>query len=240
MLVLSTVKLDERAIKILTAVDLHGELDGIAMRGARYGFPDWVTLETTKSGKTKRAYLERPAALAKARDYLEGAQRPGEIAGRCVALIAMAVLADEECVARSNRSGHDLYRYRTSHYSDIGSPSGLEWARSVVGLVEEICLEQLPAAASERLRDRREQEQEDRAQADAEDRAAQAAYTQLARQLDTLSADEREAAIVRFEHDHPAGDFLAEQLQTRHEELTVLAESPADIDASDSFVEQAA
>ena len=210
------------------------------MRGARYGFPDWITVETTKSGKTKRVYLERPAALAKARDYLKGAQRPSEIAGRCLALIAMAVLADEECVARSNRSGHDLYRYRATHYSDVGSPSGLEWARNVAGLVEEICLEQLPPAATERLRERREHEQEELAQADAEDRAAHAAYTQLAGQLETLSADEREAAIVRFEHDHPAGDSPAEQLHARHQQLAMLAETPADVDASDSVLEQAA
>ena len=237
---LSTVKLDVRVIRVLTAVDLHGELDGFAMRGARYGFPDWVTLETTKSAKTKRVYLERPAALAKAQGYLAGAQRPGEIAGRCLALIAMAVLADEECVARSNRSGHDLYRYRTNPYHDVGSPSGLEWARTVVGLVEEICLEQLPAAVTERLRDRRDREQGDREQADAEDRSARVAYTELVGQFDTLNADQREVAIARYEQDHPAGDLLAEQLQTHHEELSSIAETSVDLDASDSVAEQAA
>ena len=117
---------------------------------------------------------------------------------------------------------------------------GSQWARSVVGLVEEICLEQLPAAATERLRERREREQAERAQADAEDRAAQAAYTQLVGQFDTLGADQREAAIARYEQDHPAGDFLAEQLQTRHEELSAIAETQADLDASDSVAEQAA
>ena len=222
---LSTVKIDERVIKIVAAVDLHGELDGLAMRGARYGFPDWVTTETTKSGKPKRVYLERPAALTKARAYLAGAHRPGEIAGRCLALIAMAALADEECVARSNRSGHNLYRYRTTHYShDIGSPSGLQWTPSVVSLVEEICLEQLPTAATERLRARREREQADCAQADADDHAAHAAYTKLMAQLDTLTPDEREAAIARFDLEHPAGDFLGEQLQARHEELAAVSD----------------
>ena len=78
---LSTVKIDSRVIEVLTAVDLNGELDGIAMRGARYGFPGWVAQETTKGGKVKRVYLERPQALAKAHEYLAGAQRPGRFSG---------------------------------------------------------------------------------------------------------------------------------------------------------------
>ncbi len=36
---LAKVRVDERALRILTAVDLHGELDQIAARGARYAFP---------------------------------------------------------------------------------------------------------------------------------------------------------------------------------------------------------
>jgi ParB/RepB/Spo0J family partition protein len=224
---LSTVKIDDRVVKVLAAVDLNGELEGIAMRGARYGFPDWVTLETTKSAKTKRTYLERPQAGAKARDYLAGARRPGEITGRCLALIAMAVLADENCVARSNRSGHDLYRYRTSPYHyDSGSSSGLAWARDVVDLVEEICLEQLPQAVTEPLRDRRERDQAERAQADTEDRAAHTAYDELAPRLADLDPGAREAAITAYAEQHPAGDFLLEQLQTRHDELVELETGP--------------
>jgi ParB/RepB/Spo0J family partition protein len=223
---LSTVKIDSRVIEVLTAVDLNGELDGIAMRGARYGFPGWVHQETTKAGKAKRLYLERPQALAKAHEYLAGAHSPGQIAGRCLALIAMAVLADEECVARSNRSGHSLYRYRTNHY-DHGTPTGLAWARNAVSLLEEICVEQLPAGATERLRERREREQAERAQADAESQAAQAAYHDLAQQFKTLNAQQREAAIAAYEHEHPAGDFLLEQLQTHHEELNAAHASPS-------------
>jgi hypothetical protein len=54
-------------VKVLTAVDVDGELDGLAMRGARYGFPGWVAQETKRAGKAKRIYLERPQAVAKAR-----------------------------------------------------------------------------------------------------------------------------------------------------------------------------
>jgi ParB/RepB/Spo0J family partition protein len=36
------VKLDERVVKLLATLNLGGDLDQIAMRGARYGFPGWV------------------------------------------------------------------------------------------------------------------------------------------------------------------------------------------------------
>lgn len=239
---LSTVKIDARVVKVLTAVDVHGELEGLVMRGARYGFPGWVVDETARGGKAKRRYLERAQALTKAREYLAGGVSAGQVAGRCLALIAMAVLADEECVARSNRSGHDLYRYRASQY-DHGSPSGVEWARSVVGLVEEICVEQLPAAVTERLRERRDREALEREQIEAQARAAEAAYTDVAAQLATLSPQQRETVITTFEQEHPAGDMWLERLQTQHEELSALEPvaiddepAPGD-DASEDIIE---
>ena len=71
---LSRVKVDERTVKILTAINVAADLDRIAMRGARYGFPGWVTMEETKRG-TKRRYLEhRHEAEAKAVEYLAGAK----------------------------------------------------------------------------------------------------------------------------------------------------------------------
>jgi ParB/RepB/Spo0J family partition protein len=240
--VLSTVKIDARVVKVLTAVDVHGELEGLVMRGARYGFPGWVLDETTRGGKAKRVYLERAQALGRAREYLAGGVSAGQLAGRCLALIAMAVLADEECVARSNRSGHDLYRYRASQY-DHGSPSGVEWARSVVGLVEEICVEQLPAAVTERLRERRDREALEREQIEAQARAAAAAYTDISAQLASLSPPQRETVITTFEQEHPAGDVWLERLQTQHEELSALEPvaiddepAPGD-DASEDIIE---
>jgi hypothetical protein len=56
--------------KILTAVNVPGELARIAMRGARYGFPRWVTV-----GEAKRRYIEqRSDAQAKAIECLQGAK----------------------------------------------------------------------------------------------------------------------------------------------------------------------
>jgi hypothetical protein len=73
---------------------------------------------------------------------------------------------------------------------------------------------------TERLCARREAEQAERAQSEAEQRAADAAYAEVAQRLDGLDAGERETAIAAYEHDHPAGDFHAEQLRARHEQLT--------------------
>ena len=42
------VRLDDRALKILTAVDFKDDLDALAARGARYGFPGWPVEETTR------------------------------------------------------------------------------------------------------------------------------------------------------------------------------------------------
>ena len=50
---LGRLRVDERVVKILSAVDLHGDLDKIALRGARYGFPGWVVQAETKTGKPK-------------------------------------------------------------------------------------------------------------------------------------------------------------------------------------------
>jgi hypothetical protein len=50
---LSRVKIDGRTVRILAAVDVHGDLTKIAMRGARYGFPGWVAHTQSKTGKPK-------------------------------------------------------------------------------------------------------------------------------------------------------------------------------------------
>jgi hypothetical protein len=74
---LSRVKVDNRVIKILTAINVASELDKLSMRGARYGFPGWVTTEETKRG-TKRCYIEQRAdAEAKAAEFSPAPGPPG-------------------------------------------------------------------------------------------------------------------------------------------------------------------
>ena len=66
---------------MLASVEIVGELADVAMRGARYGFPGWVTETTQKNGRTKYSYLEKSEAGQRASNYLRGASKPGEIAG---------------------------------------------------------------------------------------------------------------------------------------------------------------
>jgi ParB/RepB/Spo0J family partition protein len=135
------VKVDARVLQVLTAVDFKDDLDALAGRGARYGFPGWPCETTTPGGKAKTIYLERHEAEAKAHEFLAGATQPADIAGRCLALVVMAVLADETCVAQSNRSMVSLYDYRPSSYRVPGSTErGLPWRTQVVELVEDLAL----------------------------------------------------------------------------------------------------
>ena len=92
---LTRVKVDAAVLKILTAVDVAGQLDVIAARGARYGLPGWTEEVEQRNGKHRVEYLDKPQAAGRAREFLGGASSPGEIAGRLLCLIAMARYADE-------------------------------------------------------------------------------------------------------------------------------------------------
>lgn len=54
-------------VRIPSAFKLSSELGKVALRGARYGFPGWLTEETRKNGSATHVYLERAEAQAKAR-----------------------------------------------------------------------------------------------------------------------------------------------------------------------------
>jgi hypothetical protein len=96
-------------VKVLATLNLGGELDQLAMRGARYGFPGWVEQTETKGGKSKTVYIDRrDDAGAKAREYLSVAKTPQELAGRLLALVAMARYAEEGAVAQSAQSYYHL------------------------------------------------------------------------------------------------------------------------------------
>ena len=105
---LSKIKVEERVLRILASVDLGGSLRGIAARGARLALPGWVTQATQRNGNTKTTYLDDHEATSKALEFLQGAQSPGDIAGRTLTLIALAALAEEEAVAPSRRSHYTL------------------------------------------------------------------------------------------------------------------------------------
>jgi hypothetical protein len=65
----------------------------------------WVTVEETKRGSKHRYIDQRGDAQAKAVEYLAG-QTAGDLADRTLALLLMAVYADEKAVANSNRAFH--------------------------------------------------------------------------------------------------------------------------------------
>lgn len=128
---LARVKVDERVLRILSAIDVGGTIKGLANRGARYGLPGWVQETSTRAGKTKTTYLEPADAERRATKFLEGASSLADIAGRQVVLIAMAALADEDAVANSNRSFHQLAWHGP-------------WARQAEVDLEEIVRERIP------------------------------------------------------------------------------------------------
>ena len=190
---LSRLRVDERVLKVLAAVDLHGELDKIALRGARYGFPGWVVHSETKTGKPKLEYLGSGEAQAKARTYLEGASSMAEYAGRCVALCVMALYAREEAVANSNQAFYSL-----SVTTGWSGTSGLPWVDEVVDLLDEIAVERLPAHLTERRRSELEQR---RAERERQTREREEAKERLARFGDDVEAGLREHAATLSDAD---------------------------------------
>jgi ParB family chromosome partitioning protein len=195
---LARVKVDARVLKTLAAVDVGGELGQIAARGARYGFPGWPQHSETKSGKAKTEYLTTAEAAGKAREFLDGATTPADIAGRVLALLVMAHYAKEACVANSNRSFYEL-RQR----------DGLPWSDGVLGLVEEIAEERLPEHLTAHVREQREHAAAAR---EAEQQAA-AAADELRARLDDLTADERLQALREFGAQHGRHTVVAHWLR---------------------------
>lgn len=166
---LSRVRVDDVVLKVLASVEIVGELGDVATRGARYGFPGWVTETTQKNGKTKYGYLEKAEAEQRASDYLARAAKPGEIAGRQLALLAMATYANQDAVAISNRSWH--------HITAKGP-----WAAEADGLLDKLVRENLsdgPLALLASILETRERAQQERA-------AAHAARAQAAARLDAI------------------------------------------------------
>jgi ParB/RepB/Spo0J family partition protein len=147
---LARIKVDDRVVKVLACVDLHGELGKIAMRGARYGFPGWTEEVETRNGRRKIEYRGLPEATEAARSYLANARTAGDVAGRAIALIAMARYADERAVAKSQASFYSIDVYG----------SGLPWSAEVVDLIDEICADRLPEHLTRERREQRAQQRE--------------------------------------------------------------------------------
>ncbi len=218
---LSRVRVDESVLKLLASVEIVGELADVAMRGARYGFPGWVTENTQRNGKTKYGHLEKPQAGQRASDYLRGATKPGEIAGRQLALLAMATYADQNAIAVSSRSWHHI------------KASG-PWAIDADELLDNLAADNLPDAARALLAPvlaRRKAEQQERSAARKARDEALARLEDIEERIGELTAEELDqaerdldAVWARWTPEHTR---LRDQLAARGAELAA-SEKPLD------------
>jgi hypothetical protein len=211
---LSRVRVDEAVLKLLASVEIVGELADVAMRGARYGLPGWVSETPQKNGRTKYGYLERAEAEQRASEYLGRAEKTGEIAGRQVALLVMATYADQSAVAASNRSWHHI------------KASG-PWAGELDELLDRLVREKLPEstlALIEPVLAKRGEEQAARA-ADREAREqAKARLEGIEDRVAELSVDQIDQAEQDLESAWtgwtPRHSAVRQMLNARREELT--------------------
>lgn len=211
---LSRVRVDEAVLKLLASVEINGELADIAMRGARYGLPGWVTETPQKNGRTRYGYLERAEAEQRASEYLGRAEKTGEIAGRQVALLAMATYADQNAVAASNRSWHQI------------KASG-PWAGELDGILDALVREKLPEstlALLEPVLAKRDEEQDART-ADREAREhAKARLEGIENRIAELSVNEIDQAEQDLESARtgwtPRHSAVRQMLNARRDELT--------------------
>jgi ParB/RepB/Spo0J family partition protein len=208
------VKLDERVVKILATLNVGGELAHLAMRGARYGFPGWVEQTQTKGGKPKTVYIERRAdAGAKAREYLSVAKTGQEVAGRLLALVAMARYADEGAVAQSAQS-----------YYHLPVPSGLAWAEEIVDMIDELAAERLPDhLTADKRAERAEQRQQE-----AEREARRQSITDRIARGSELDAEERCQLREEIEQAYGRWSAQADELNQQLDELDREASKPRD------------
>jgi hypothetical protein len=194
---LSRVKVDERAIKLISSIDVTGQLSELAMRGARYGFPGWVGEATGKGGTVKYEYVDDRAELGRlAAAFLSGARATSELVGRQVALLAMAVYADQDAIATSRRCWHHV------------TPRG-PWAGEFDELLDEIVVEKLPESMLAVLQPRIEQRRIAREQRDAERKERTEALGRLdgiEERMSGLSGDELDVVEQDLDRAYPGYD----------------------------------
>lgn len=218
---LSRVRVDESVLKLLASVEIVGELADIATRGARYGFPGWVTETTQKNGKTKYGYLEKPQAEQHASDYLRGATKPGEIVGLQLALLATATYADQNAVAVSSRSWH---------HTKASGPCAVDADELVDKLVADNLLDGALALLAPVL-ERRKAEQQERSAARKAREQAVSRLEGIEKRIGELTVDELDpaerdldAVWARWTPEHTR---LREGLAVRRAELAA-SEKPVD------------
>jgi ParB/RepB/Spo0J family partition protein len=179
---LASLRVDVRVVKILAGVDLDGRLADIAHCGARLCLPGWVEEKSTAGGATRRVYIEPKAECEKrAANWLSNAKKLGEVSGRAVSLIVLAVFADQHAVAQSYRSQFTI------------EPKAVPWADTTHDLIDELVLDVLgDELLGEKIADRRTLRAERRA---AEEARAQsrAKLMEQVEAMDTVSDEDLSA-----------------------------------------------
>jgi ParB/RepB/Spo0J family partition protein len=209
---LARLRVDELVVKLVACVDVQGELDKIAMRGARYGFPGWTEEVEQKNGRRKVVYRDLGECREAARSFLEGAKTAAEVAGRLVALIAMARYAREEAVAQSNRA---FYAIEVRDYYGHGLP----WSREVVDIIDAICAERLPDPLTKEARHAKAKERRERIRAEREERKRQRLVDDALKRVQNLDAGERDELVAEVEAQLGEDQFEIHRLRARVREL---------------------
>lgn len=199
------VRVDERALKILTAAPISADLAKIAARGARLAFPGWAGLSTRKNGSTKAEYLDYLAGEAKAQEFLAGASTAAEIAGRTLALLAAARWAKEKHAVSASKASN--YTLRFTGYSERGVP----WQGEVEDLLDEILIEKLPPEVADPIREAKEHREALRAEEERRERERDGVLAQFIEYAPSLTCDERQAEIQRLRHEYGFSAMPPEQ-----------------------------
>lgn len=221
---LPRLKVDADVLKVLTVVDVAGDIDGVAARGARYTFPGWPSESAQKNGKVKVEYLGKTQAGAKARDFLAGGESLAEIAGRLFCLIAAARYADERAVARSNRS-----------MCSLTIRDGLPYSDEAVDLIDDICAQRLPEHLTADVREQRAEQREARAEHDRAVAAARERLTDALERASELTDAEREQARQDIDVVHGRYSVDGHKLRKQLDAAT----APAEADDADAVAQAA-
>jgi ParB/RepB/Spo0J family partition protein len=202
---LCKVRVDERALKILTSAPISADLAKIAARGARLAFPGWAELSTRKNGSTKAEYLDYLAGEAKAQEFLAGASTAAEIVGRTLALLAAARWAKEKHAVSFSKASN--YTLRFTGYNGRGVP----WQGEVEDLLDEILIEKLPPEVADPIREAKEHREALRAEEERRERERDGVVKEFVEQAPSLTCDERQAEIQRLRHEYGFSAMPPEQ-----------------------------
>jgi ParB/RepB/Spo0J family partition protein len=202
---LCKVRVDERALKVLTAAPIAADLAKIAARGARLAFPGWAELSTRKNGSTKAEYLDYLTGEAKAQEFLAGASTAAEIAGRTLALLAAARWAKEKHAVSASKASN--YTLRFTGYNGRGVP----WQGEAEDLLDEILIEKLPPEVADPIREAKEHREALRAEDDRRERERDGVVKEFLEQAPSLTCDERQAEIQRLRHEYGFSAMPPEQ-----------------------------